>query len=99
MNKLPVKEKIGYGIGEIASNIIWTTVMFFLPIFYTDTFGIPAATVATMFLVVRFFDGFNDPIMGMIADRTNTRWGKYRPYILYMAVPYAIGGILMFMTP
>lgn len=97
--KLPVREKVGYGIGEIASNIIWMTIMFFLPIFYTDTFGIPAAVVGTMFFVVRLFDAINDPIMGMIADRTNTRWGKYRPYILWMAVPYGIGGILMFMTP
>ncbi|MBD3288202.1 hypothetical protein GF337_05305, partial [candidate division KSB1 bacterium] len=97
--KIPVREKAGYGIGEIASNIIWMTIMFFLPIFYTDTFGIPAAVVGTMFFVVRLFDAINDPIMGMLADRTNTRWGKYRPYILWMAVPYGIGGILMFMTP
>ncbi|MCI0496380.1 MFS transporter, partial [candidate division KSB1 bacterium] len=84
---------------EIASNIIWMTVMFFLPIFYTDTFGIPAAVVGTMFIIVRLFDAINDPIMGMIADRTTTRWGKYRPYILWMALPYGIGGILMFLTP
>ncbi len=99
MEKLSVGEKTGYGIGEIASNIIWQTIMFFLAIFYTDTFGIPAATVGTMFLVVRIFDAINDPIMGTIADRTNTRWGKYRPYILWMAVPYGLGGIFMFMTP
>ncbi|MBN2087983.1 MFS transporter [candidate division KSB1 bacterium] len=99
MQKLSIREKVGYSIGEIASNIIWMTVMFFLPIFYTDTFGIPAAVVGTMFIVVRLFDAINDPIMGMIADRTTTRWGKYRPYILWMALPYGIGGILMFLTP
>lgn len=99
MQKLSVKEKMGYGVGEIASNLIWQTLMFFLPIFYTDTFGIPAAAVGTMLLIVRIFDGVNDPVMGMIADRTNTRWGKYRPYILWMAIPYGIGGVLMFITP
>ena len=56
--------------------------MFFLPAFYTDTFGLSAAAVGTMFLAIRFFDAFNDPIMGVIADRTNTRWGKFRPYLL-----------------
>lgn len=99
MEKLSVREKAGYGIGEIASNIVWMTVMFFLAIFYTDTFGIPASVVGTMFIIVRLFDGINDPIMGIIADRTTTRWGKYRPYILWMAVPFGIGGILMFITP
>ncbi|MGC9341349.1 MAG: MFS transporter, partial [Bacteroidales bacterium] len=99
MSQLSFKEKSGYALGEIASNIIWQTLMFFLPIFYTDTFGLPAAAVGTMLIVVRFFDGINDPIMGTIADRTNTRWGKYRPYILWMAVPYGIAGLLMFMTP
>ncbi len=99
MNQLTFKEKSGYALGEIASNIIWQTLMFFLPIFYTDTFGLPAAAVGTMLIVVRAFDGINDPIMGTIADRTRTRWGKYRPYILWMAVPYGIAGLLMFMTP
>jgi len=99
IQKLPFIEKAGYSIGEIASNIIWMTVMFFLPIFYTDTVGIPAAVVGTMFIIVRLFDALNDPVMGMISDRTNTRWGKYRPYILWMALPYGLGGILMFLTP
>lgn len=99
MSQLSFKEKSGYALGEIASNIIWQTLMFFLPIFYTDTFGLPAAAVGTMLIVVRIFDGINDPVMGTIADRTNTRWGKFRPYILWMAVPYGIAGLLMFMTP
>ncbi len=97
--KLSIKEKAGYGIGDIASNVIWQMVMFFLPIFYTDTFGLPAAVVGTLFIVVRLFDAINDPVMGTVADRTKTRWGKYRPYILWMAIPYGIGGVLMFMTP
>ncbi|HYW96923.1 MAG TPA: MFS transporter [Bacteroidales bacterium] len=97
--KLSFGEKSGYALGDVASNMIWQTLMFFLPIFYTDTFGIPAAAVGTMFIIVRIFDGVNDPIMGSIADRTSTRWGKFRPYILWMAIPYGLAGILMFLTP
>lgn len=99
MEKLSFKEKSGYAIGEIASSIIWATIMFFLANFYTDVFGLPAAVAGTMFLVVKLFDAINDPIMGMIADRTNSRWGKFRPYILFASVPFAIAGILMFITP
>lgn len=68
-------------------------------IFYTDVFGIPATTASFMFLVTRIWDMINDPIMGMIADRTNTRWGKFRPYLLWMAVPYGILACAMFITP
>ncbi|MEE9431648.1 MAG: MFS transporter [Melioribacteraceae bacterium] len=97
--KLSVKEKLGFSVGEYSSSIVWQTLMFFLPAFYTDTYGLSAATVGTMFLVIRFFDAFNDPIMGVIADRTNTRWGKFRPYLLWFAVPYGVLAILMFSTP
>lgn len=99
MKPLTVKEKIGFSIGEYAGSVIWQTLMFFLPIFYTDTFGLSAAAVATMFLVIRLFDAINDPLMGTIADRTNTRWGKFRPYLLWFAVPYGLGTVLMFTTP
>ncbi len=94
-----VREKLGYGLGEFSSSIVWQTLMFFLPAFYTDTFGLTAAAAGTMFLIVRLFDAFDDPIMGVIADRTNTRWGKFRPYILWFAVPYGIVAVLMFTTP
>ncbi len=97
--KLTVKEKLGFSIGEYAGSIIWQTLMFFLPIFYTDTFGLSAAAVSTMFLVVRLFDAVNDPLMGTIADRTETKWGKFRPYLLWFAVPYGLGTVLMFTTP
>ncbi len=99
MEKLPVREKVCYAFGDVASCIIWSTVMFFLPKFYTDTFGIPAMWAGWMFLGVRVWDAINDPMMGVIADRTKTRWGKFRPYLLWMAVPFGIGGILMFITP
>jgi len=90
---------LGFSSGEYAGSVVWQALMFFLPFFYTDIFGLTAAAVSTMFLVVRFFDALNDPIMGMIADRTNTRWGKYRPYLLWFAVPYGLGTVLLFTTP
>lgn len=99
MSKVTVKEKLGFSIGEYSSSIVWQTLMFFLPIFYTDTFGLTAASLALMFGVVRIFDAFTDPVMGMLADRTNTRWGKFRPYILWLAIPYGLGTVLMFTTP
>ena len=99
MQKLSVKEKSAYGFGEIAGSFLWTTIMFYLAKFYTDVYGLPAAAAGTMFLIVKLFDAANDPIMGTIADRTNTKWGKFRPYILWLCVPYALCGILPFVTP
>ncbi len=97
--KLSLKEKIGYSLGDTASNLFFQTFILFLPIFYTDVFGLPAAAMGTMFLFTRIFDAFNDPIMGTIADRTNTRWGKFRPFLLFFAVPFGIMGVLTFTTP
>ncbi len=97
--RLSIKEKIGYSVGDTASNIYFQTFILFLLYFYTDVFGLPAAAVGTMFLVTRIWDAVNDPIMGMIADRTNTRWGKFRPYILILALPFAIMGVITFTTP
>jgi len=97
--KLSIVEKVGYGLGDTASNILYQAWSFFLMIFYTDVFGIPAKTASFMFLVTRIWDMINDPLMGMIADRTNTRWGKFRPYLLWMAVPYGILACAMFITP
>jgi GPH family glycoside/pentoside/hexuronide:cation symporter len=97
--KLSLKEKIGFGLGDTASNFVWGTLMSFIMFFYTDVFGITAAAVGTMFLVARCFDGFTDFVMGAIADRTNTRWGKFRPYLLWMCVPLAIVTVLTFTVP
>jgi len=97
--KLTFGEKLGYSLGDTASNLFWQTFSMFLMYFYTDIFGITAAAAGTMFLVVRFFDFANDPIMGVLADRTNTRWGKFRPYLLYLAVPFGVLGFLTFTTP
>ena len=98
-NHLSVVEKIGYGLGDTASNILYQAWSFFLMIFYTDVFGIDAKVASFMFLITRVWDMINDPIMGMIADRTHTRWGKFRPYLLWMAVPYGILAFAMFITP
>lgn len=98
-DRLSLKEKIGYSLGDTASNLFFQTFILFLPIFYTDVFGLPAAAMGTVFLVTRIFDAFNDPLMGAIADRTNTRWGKFRPYILFFAIPFGIMGVLTFTTP
>ncbi len=97
--KLSLKEKVGYAFGDAASCLFWQTFSMFLLFFYTDIFGIAAATAGTMFLVTRIWDTFFDPIMGIIADRTQTRWGKFRPYLLWMAVPFGLIGVLTFTTP
>jgi sugar (glycoside-pentoside-hexuronide) transporter len=94
-----VKEKIGYGIGDAAANFIFQTMVIFQLAFYTDTFGISAAAAGTLFLVVRVFDAVFDPLMGVVADRTNTRWGKFRPWVLWTAVPFGVMGYLTFSTP
>ncbi len=99
VTKLSFKEKIGYSLGDTASHFVWDMVGFWILIFYTDTFGIPAAAAGTIMLIARFWDMLSDPIMGIIADRTNTRWGKFRPYILWMALPYSILAVLTFTTP
>jgi len=97
--KLSFKEKISYGFGDLASVLYWQTFMLYFTYFYTDVFLIPAGAAATMFLISRVWDGVNDPMMGMIADRTRTRWGKFRPYLLWICVPFAIVGVLTFTVP
>ncbi|MFK7936645.1 MAG: MFS transporter [Saprospiraceae bacterium] len=92
-------EKVGYGIGDMASNFYMGFFNIFLLYYYVDVWGLTPASAATMFLVTKIIDAVSDPSMGLIADRTNTRWGKYRPYILWMAIPYAILGYLLFLGP
>lgn len=97
--KIRLREKIGYGFGDMASSMFWKVFSIYLAIFYTDVFGISAAAVGTMLLVTRIWDTANDPIMGIISDRTSSRWGKFRPYLLWIAVPFGIIGVLLFTTP
>ncbi|MDR3340396.1 MAG: MFS transporter [Candidatus Symbiothrix sp.] len=94
-----LKEKIGYGFGDMASSMFWKIFGMYLLFFYTKVFGISPAAAGTMFMLVRIFDAVNDPLMGIIADRTHTRWGKYRPYLLWFAIPFALVGITTFYTP
>lgn len=99
MSKIKIGEKIGYALGDTASNIAWRTLTTFLLVFYTDVFGISAAAAGVLLLVTRLTDGFTDVIMGMIADRTNTPKGKFRPWILWTAIPFGVILALTFTTP
>lgn len=87
-SEIGLKEKIGYGLGDAASSMFWKLFGMYLLFFYTDIFGLPAAVVGTMFLITRIWDAVNDPIFGAIADRTHSRWGKFRPYLLWGALPF-----------
>lgn len=98
-SKLRLTEKLSYGFGDLASCLYWQTISTYLAIFYTDIFGITALAAGTMMGVSRFADAFIDPVMGMIADRTNTRWGKFRPFILWGCVPLAVAAFLTFTVP
>lgn len=98
-NKLSIKEKIGYALGDTAANIAWRTIGPFLPIFYTDVFGLGTAAVAMLLFVIRLGDGITDLIMGNIADRTKTKWGKFRPWLIWTALPFGVALILQFTTP
>ncbi len=97
--KITLKEKIGYGFGDAASSMFWKLFGSYLMIFYTDVFGLPAAVVGSMFLITRIWDSLFDPVVGMVADRTDTRWGKFRPYLLFLAIPFAVIGVFTFFTP
>ena len=92
-------EKIGYGFGDMSSSMFWKIFSYYLPFFYSNVFGLSLADAAMLMLITRLWDAVSDPMMGVIADRTNTRWGKYRPFLLWIAAPFAIVGILLFTTP
>lgn len=96
---LSLTEKAGYALGDVASNFYWRVFDVFLFIFYTDVFGLPAAAVGTMMLVTRLIDAVSDPLMGALADRTRTRYGKFRPYLLWGIVPLVAAGLLTFTVP
>lgn len=99
IERLQLKEKVAYGFGDFASSMFWKLFSVYLLFFYTDVFGIAAAAAGTMFLITRIWDTFLDPIIGVIADRTNTRWGKFRPFLWWMAIPFALAGVLTFSAP
>ena len=96
---MKLSEKIGYGFGDMSSSMFWKLFSYFLPFFYSNVFGLSLADAGVLMLVTRIWDAVSDPMMGIIADRTKTRWGKYRPYLLFFALPFAVSGILLFTTP
>ncbi len=97
--KISFIEKSAYGFGDLASNLFYQTFTLFLLYFYTDVFGISAAAAGTMFLIVRLLDTFYDPVVGVLADRTNSKFGKFRPWIIYTVIPFGVVGFLTFYTP
>ncbi len=94
-----LKEKIGYGFGDMASSMFWKVFSYYLPFFYSNIFGLSLVDAGILVLVTRIWDAVSDPMMGIVADRTRTRWGKYRPYLLWVAAPFSVCGILLFTTP
>lgn len=97
--RLSFREKAGYGIGDLGFNLYWANISAFLLIFYTDVMGLAAAAVGTMILVTKIIDAATDPLMGVIADRTRTRFGRFRPYLLWGALPMAFAGVLTWTVP
>ena len=94
-----LRERIGYGFGDMSSSMFWKVFSYYLPFFYSNVFGLSLVDAGVLVLVTRIWDAVSDPMMGVIADRTHTRWGKYRPYLLFVAPLFSIAGILLFTTP
>lgn len=97
--KARLSEKIGYGFGDMSSSMFWKIFSYYLPVFYSDVFGLKPQHAAFLLLITKLYDAVSDPVMGIIADRTNSKWGKYRPYLLWIAIPFALIGIMSFYTP
>ncbi len=90
---------VGYGLGDMSSSMFWKVFSYYLPFFYSNIFGLSLTDAGIILLVTRIWDAVSDPMMGILADRTHTRWGKYRPYLLFVAPLFSIAGILLFTTP
>lgn len=92
-------ERVGYGLGDMSSSMFWKVFSYYLPFFYSNVFGLSLVDAGVLVLVTRIWDAVSDPMMGIVADRTQTRWGKYRPYLLMVAPLFSVCGILLFTTP
>lgn len=97
--KISNTEKFGFGLGDAASHIVFDSSVAILAYFYTNIYGLPPAVMGTLFLVVRVLDAITDPIMGAIADQTKSRWGRFRPWLLIICVPFAVSCVLVYSTP
>ncbi len=93
------REKISYGVADMGFNFYWTNIATFLMIFYTDVFGISAVAAGSMLFIIKLVNAFTDPVIGALADRTKTRFGKFRPYLIWVALPLAAAGVLTYTTP
>lgn len=98
-NKLSVFEKVGFGAGDMAVNVMIAAMFYFMQYFYTDIFGLKPVHVGTLFLAARFVDAFSDPLMGLLTDKFKSRYGRFRPYFLYLSIPYGFAVFLLFTTP
>src|ERR1043165_1276646 len=96
--KLSFVEKAGYSAADAAANFVFMSMILFQTNFYTDSFGLTAGAAAAILLWPRLWDAFFDPVMGILADRTNTRWGKFRPWVLWTSIPWAVVMILAYTT-
>ena len=93
------REKAAYAMGDVGANVVWATLTSFMTFFFTDVAGIGAAAVGSIFLISRILDAFSDVGMGVLVDRTNHKYGKARPWLLWVAIPYGIGAVLLFSVP
>lgn len=97
--KVTFAEKVGYSLGDGSANLIFQMMMMFQMFFYTDVFGLKATAAGMVLLFARVFDAFVDPVVGILSDRTNSKWGKYRPWLIWTAIPFAVFFVLAFTTP
>jgi GPH family glycoside/pentoside/hexuronide:cation symporter len=98
-SNVPLREKIGYSLGDVAANLVFQVMMIFQLKFYTDVFGLSGTVAGSVLLVASIVDAFVDPFVGILTDRTKTRWGKYRPWVLWTAIPFCVFYVLAFYNP
>lgn len=97
--KVTFKEKVAFGVGDLAVNFVWASIGMFIVYFYTDIIGLGAGIVGTLMLISRIWDGISDIIMGNLIDKTHTKYGKARPWILWLSIPFGLSTILLFAVP